>query len=100
MVTSKYSTYMPMWATVYTDPPSTQPHRWMPQRRHIKIRDTFATFLDEVCHDVDLEPKLQLLEGESFRNKTTTTEDDIRLDIKGKMTQGKTFSIIFFQTPC
>ena len=39
-------------------------------------RDTLATLLDEVCHDVHKEPKLQSLEGESVHNKTTTTEDD------------------------
>ena len=41
--------------------------------RHNEIRDTFATLLDEVCHDVEIEPKLQSLEGESFHNKTITT---------------------------
>ena len=50
--------------------------------RHNEIRDTFAKLMDEVCHDVELEPKLQPLEGETFDNKTTTTEDEARLDIK------------------
>ena len=49
--------------------------------RHNEIRDTLATLLDEVCHDVEIEPKLQSLEGESFHNKTTNTEYDARLDI-------------------
>ena len=47
--------------------------------RHNENRDTFATLMDEICHDVETEPKLQSLEGESFSNKTTTTEDDARL---------------------
>ena len=64
------------------------------------FRNKTATSEDDTRLDIKGNMKLQLLEGESFRNKTTTTEDDIRLDIKGKMTQGKTFSIIFFQTPC
>ena len=40
------------------------------------------TLLDEVCHDVKVEPKLQSLGSESFHNKTITSEDDSRLDIK------------------
>ena len=50
--------------------------------RHNEICDTFATLLHEIFHDVEKDPKLQSLEGESFHNKTTTTEDDARLDIK------------------
>ena len=50
--------------------------------RHDEIRDTFAAIMKEVCFDVEIEPKLQPLEGESFVHKTTTTEDEARLDIK------------------
>ena len=64
--------------------------------RHNKVRDTFATLLDEVCHDVELEPKLQSLEGESFHNQTTTTEDDARFDIKANGLWGGRFSRTFF----
>ena len=52
------------------------------QMRHDEIRDTFVTIMREVCFDVEIEPKLQPLEGESFVHKTTTTEDDARLDTK------------------
>ena len=64
--------------------------------RHNEIRDTFATLLDEVCHDNEIEPKFQSLEGESFHNKTTTTEDDARPDIKANGLWGGRFSRIFF----
>ena len=64
--------------------------------RHNEIHDTFATLLDEVCHDVEIEPKLQSLEGEIFRNKTTTTEDDARLDSKANGLWGGRFSRTFF----
>ena len=64
--------------------------------RHNEIRDTYAKLLDEVCHDVEIEPKLQSLEGESFHNKTTTTEDDARLDIKANALWGGRFSPTFF----
>ena len=64
--------------------------------RYNEIRDTFATLLGEVCHDVELKPKLQSLEGESFHNKTTTTEDDARLNIKANGLCGGQFSRTFF----
>ena len=50
--------------------------------RHNGIRDTFANLMRNVCSDIELEPKLQPLEGESFDNRTTTTKDKARLDIK------------------
>ena len=53
--------------------------------RHNQIRDTFANLINEVCHDVEIEPKLQALQCESFVNNSTTTEDEARLDIKGSL---------------
>ena len=41
--------------------------------RHDAIRDTFAKIMDDVCYDVEIEPHLQPLQGESFDFKTTTT---------------------------
>ena len=66
------------------------------QLRHNEIRDTFAPLLEEVCHAVKVEPKLQSFEGESFHNKTTTTEDDSRLDIKANGLWGSRISRTFF----
>ena len=63
---------------------------------HNEICDTFATLLDEVCHDIEIEPKIQSLEGETFHNKTTTTENDARLDIKANGLWGGRFSRTFF----
>ena len=60
-------------------------------RRHNETRDTFATLLYEVCHDVEIEPELQSLEGESFHNKTTT-ENEARFDIKANGLWGGRFS--------
>ena len=45
--------------------------------RHDEIRDTFANLMKDVCFVVELEPKLQPLEGESFDNRTTTTENEV-----------------------
>ena len=64
--------------------------------RHNEIRDTFGKLMDEVCYDVELEPKLQPLEGESFDNKSTTTEDEARLDIKANGLWDTRFSRTFF----
>ena len=72
--------------------------------RHNEIRDTFANLMNEVCYDVEIEPKLQPLQGESFVNKSTTTEDEARLDIKANVLWGSPFSRFFwcknFQPPC
>ena len=64
--------------------------------RHNEIRDIFANLMNELCHDVEIEPKLQPLQGESFVNNSTTTEDEARLDIKAKGLWGSRFSRAFF----
>ena len=38
--------------------------------------------MDEICFDVEVEPKLQLLQGESFLNKSTTNDVEATLDMK------------------
>ena len=64
--------------------------------RHNETRDTFANLMNEVCHDVEIEPKLQPLRGESFVNNSATTEDEARLDIKANGLCGSGFSRAFF----
>ena len=64
--------------------------------RHNEIRDTSANLMNEVCHDVEIEPKLQPLQGESFVNNSTTTEDEARLDIKANGLWRSRFSRAFF----
>ena len=49
--------------------------------RHNEIKDAMANLMDDVCHDVQIEPKLQSLDGEIWNN-STSTDDDARLDIK------------------
>ena len=51
--------------------------------------------MKDVCFDVELEPKLQPL-GKSFDNKTTTTEDEARLDIKANGLRETRFNRTFF----
>ena len=64
--------------------------------KHNKIRDTFANLMNEVCHDVELEPKLQPLQGKSFVKNSTTTEDEARLDFTANGLWGSRFSRAFF----
>ena len=66
------------------------------QMRHNEFRDTFAFVMKEVCYDVEIEPKLQPLEGESFVHKTTTTEDEARLDVKANGLWDSRFCRTFF----
>ena len=49
-----------------------------------------------MSQNFEKEPKPQPLEGENFHNKTTTTEDDARLDIKANGLWGGRFSRTFF----
>ena len=51
------------------------------QLRHNEIKDTIAKFMDKVCHDVEIEPLLQPLQGESFDNKSFTREEEAHLVI-------------------
>ena len=64
--------------------------------RDNEIRDTFANLMSEVCFDVEIEPKLQSLQGESFVNNSTTTDEDARQDVKVNGLWGSRFSRNFF----
>ena len=50
--------------------------------RHNELRDILGGLLSEVCHNVAIEPRLQPLNGEVFRSKTTTTASDARADVR------------------
>ena len=52
--------------------------------RHNELRDLTAELLAEVCHDVQIEPKLEPLTGESFSNRTANTHDESRLDVSAR----------------
>ena len=52
--------------------------------------------MDDVCHDVQIEPKLQSLDGEIFSSNSTTTDDDALLDIKANGLWGSRFNRTFF----
>ena len=52
--------------------------------------------MNEVCRDIEIEPKLLPLQGESFVNNSSTTEDEARLDIRANRLWGSRFSRAFF----
>ena len=52
------------------------------QEADMPICGIIVKLLGDVCKHVEIEPKLQPLESETFDNKSTSTEDEARLDIK------------------
>ena len=52
--------------------------------RHNDLRDLTANLLTEVCKDGDIEPQLLLVTGETFDNRTATTSNEARVDIKSR----------------
>ena len=64
--------------------------------RHNEIREVFAKLIDDVCHNVQIVPKLQSLDEEIFSRNSTTTDNDARLDIKANGLWGSGFNRTFF----
>ena len=52
--------------------------------------------MDDVCQDVQIEPKLQSLDEEIFSSNSTITDDDVRLDFKASGPRGYRFNRTFF----
>ena len=57
------------------------PKGGFPILRHNEVRDLTANIMDEVCHDVCIEPSLQPLTGETLSGASAKVEDGARLDI-------------------
>ena len=53
-------------------------------QRHDELRDFTADLLEEVCHDVAVEPTLEKLTGETLKYKSSNTADDARLDVSAR----------------
>ena len=68
--------------------------------RHNELRDLTAGWLQEVCHDVTIEPPLQPLTGESITPGSANCNDDARADIHARgfwgRRQGAFFDIRVF----
>ena len=52
--------------------------------RHNAVRDFFAKQISTVCKDVECEPHLQTLNGETFSTSTTLTGDNAHPDIRAR----------------
>ena len=63
--------------------------------RHDEIRDITASMLNEICKDIEIEPRLQPITGEQMRYRTFTSGDEVRLEARGfwKRNQAAFFDI-------
>ena len=52
--------------------------------RHDEIRDLTAQMLNEVCHDVRVEPLLIPTNGRNFTHRTANTAEDARVDVSAR----------------
>ena len=57
------------------------PFGGFPSIRHNEVRDTLASSLKRVAHNVSVEPHLQPITGERFHLRSASTEDQARLDV-------------------
>ena len=64
--------------------------------RHNEIPDTFAKIWRDVCYDVEIELKLETLEGKSFDHRTTCTEEEARRDVEARGHWDSRFCRTFF----
>ena len=51
------------------------PKGGFPILRHNEVRDITADLLSEICHDVEVEPKLQPLTGERLSHRTANASN-------------------------
>jgi hypothetical protein len=66
-----------------------------PTLRHNEVRDLTASLLDEVCHDVCVEPHLQPLTGEVLHYRTANRQEEARSDISACGFWGSRFEKVF-----
>ena len=52
--------------------------------RHNDLRDFTACLLTEVCEDVDIEPQLLSVTGDTFDNQTGNTSNEARFNIESR----------------
>ena len=51
-------------------------------QRHDGVRNLLTTFIDKMCNNVEIEPRLQPLDNERFHLRSAVTSSEARLDIK------------------
>ena len=52
--------------------------------RHNEVRDITAELLEEVCKEVNKEPDLAELTGETFNLKSANTKEEASLDVSAR----------------
>ena len=62
---------------------------------HNELRDLTASWLQDVCHDVAVEPPLQPIHGESLTPNSAVLGDDARADIHARGFWGRRQSAFF-----
>ena len=72
----------------------------MPTLQHNGIRNIFGQLLTEMCPSVGIEPMLQPLSGETYRHRSTNTEDGARLDIRAQRPKEHLLRCQGLQLPC
>ena len=51
-------------------------------QRHDGVRNLLTTFIDKICNNIEIEPRLQPLDNERFYLRSAVTVSEARLDIK------------------
>ena len=51
-------------------------------QRQDGVRNLLTTFIDKICNNVEIEPRLQPLDNERFNLRSAVTSSEARLDIK------------------
>ena len=67
-----------------------------PTIRHNELRDMTANLLSQVCSNVQVEPHLQPLSGETLSHRTLNADDQARLDISAKGFWNTSHELVFF----
>ena len=70
-----------MWRNFLTLPRSQLKKGGFVSLTHNQVRKLTASLLDEVCHDVCVEPQLFQLTGENLNEKMAIRSDEVRDDI-------------------
>ena len=72
------------------------PFGGFPTIRHNELRDVTANLLSQVCSNVQIEPHLQPLSGETLAHRTSNVDDQARLDISAKGFWNTSHELAFF----
>ena len=67
-----------------------------PTIRHNELRDVTANLLSQVCSNVQIEPHLQPLSGETLAHRTSNVDNQARLDISAKGFWNTSHELAFF----